>query len=420
MINRYSIFVLALIMFAYGCGIKNPSIFSHESPYHPINVLEKGKILHVPTGAFVSQDDLLSYITNTHIVYIGEFHDNLEHHKIQLDIIKALYNKFPGRVSVGMEMFSRPSQPVLDKWVDGKLDEKEFFKEWTKNWSGYYDYYRAILVYLRDNKIPLIALNADKKLVDSISQQGIENLPPELKSQLPDIDRSDPYHRAMTMAIFGDPRHGTKEVFEKFYEIQLLWEETMAETIANYLKSKEGKGRYMVVLTGGGHINYGFGIPKRVFRRLPEPYTTVLLNTAAHEVDKKTAREKGIKFLKVDLPSVPLYVADFVWATGYDTLKGKKPMLGIHFSDKDGKVTITGILPKSPAENGGLKTGDVIDGFDNEAVKDSSDLIYLIGLKKFGDTAVVSVLRDGEKKDFKVSFVKKQDGSEGLSEQTQP
>ena len=80
-------------------------------------------------------------------------------------------------------------------------------------------------------------------------------MPPELHDQLPDIDKSDPYHRAMTMAIFGDPRHGTKEVFERFYDIQLLWEETMAETVADYLKSEEGKGRYMVVLTGGGHIS---------------------------------------------------------------------------------------------------------------------------------------------------------------------
>jgi len=58
--------------------------------------------------------------------------------------------------------------------------------------------------------------------------------------------------------------------FEDFYMAQCIWEETMAEAVAQTVD-----GRVVAVLVGNGHIIKKFGVPNRVFRRTGLPYRTV-------------------------------------------------------------------------------------------------------------------------------------------------
>jgi uncharacterized iron-regulated protein len=60
----------------------------------------------------------------------------------------------------------------------------------------------------------------------------------------------------------------------------VLWDETMADAIAQFLK--KNPDRQMIVLVGQGHILYGDGIPNRVARRIPNiKQSTILLNPPA-------------------------------------------------------------------------------------------------------------------------------------------
>ena len=265
-----------------------------------------------------------------------------------------------------------------------------------------FDYYKDIFEYVHKKKIPLIALNASKKQMMGLRHRGAKDAP---KVTLPEMDKNDPYHQAMVQAIYGDASHG-KGNFEGFYQMQLLWEETMAQAISDYLKSSDGEGRQMVVLAGGGHIEYGFGIPKRVFRRLPESYTTILLTAPEVIGDEKIVQQKGVQLLDVKLPDVPLYIADFVWATGYEILKVEKPKLGVQLTDKEGVVSVVHVFPGSAAEKSGIKEGDVIEKFNGEPVKEFFDLVYLIRMKQFGQDASVSILRGEERHEIKVHFEK--------------
>jgi uncharacterized iron-regulated protein len=62
--------------------------------------------------------------------------------------------------------------------------------------------------------------------------------------------------------------HGSSPNLERFFFVQVLWDETMAEAIANFIQSHPDY--QVVVLAGSGHIIYGYGIPSRVERRLPD------------------------------------------------------------------------------------------------------------------------------------------------------
>ena len=237
----------------------------------------------------------------------------------------------------------------------------------------------------------------------ALRHKGTEQEGSEEQVLFPEMDKGDPYHKAVLEAIFRDASHG-KGVFGGFYEMQLLWEETMAETISDYLKSKDGEDKIMVVLAGGGHVEYGYGIPRRLFRRLPEPYTTVVLTAPKISKNEKLARKKGVKLLSVKLPDVPLYYADFVWATDYNRLENKRPKLGVQIVDTNEGVQVAHIEQGSVAEKYGIKKDDIIESFDGEPVEEIYDLIYIIRLKEFGQEGIVIISREEENEEITVLF----------------
>jgi uncharacterized iron-regulated protein len=61
-----------------------------------------------------------------------------------------------------------------------------------------------------------------------------------------------------------------RQDFENFYMAQCVWEDAMAETIAENLKQSK-----MVVLVGNGHIYRKFGIPQRAFNRTGRSFRTL-------------------------------------------------------------------------------------------------------------------------------------------------
>ena len=53
-------------------------------------------------------------------------------------------------------------------------------------------------------------------------------------------------------------------------------------------------------------------------------------------------------------------------------------------------------LPDGPAKNGGLKSGDVIIEFDGRKIKDTRELVRIVGDSSVGKKVLVKVLRDGK------------------------
>lgn len=64
---------------------------------------------------------------------------------------------------------------------------------------------------------------------------------------------------------------------------------------------------------------------------------------------------------------------------------------------------ITGVEKSSPAEMGGLETGDVITKFDSKPISTSSDLPRVVGATKPGKSVPVEVLRKGTVKNINVA-----------------
>lgn len=232
-----------------------------------------GNVLRLEDGATIGFSRMISEVKNATLVFVGETHENPEHHRLQLDVIRALHRD-GGPLAVGLEMFVSASQPDLDLWVAGKLGEEAFVRLYAQNWNLPWPLYRDIFRYARDNRIPLVALNVPRPLVQKVARNGFESLSPAEKEELPpgiscNVDAA--YLAFIRKAYSG--HFGSEKSFIHFCEAQMVWTKSMAWRLIGYLN--ERPDRLVVVLTGAGHA-LKQGVPGEVRENAPYSYRVIL------------------------------------------------------------------------------------------------------------------------------------------------
>ncbi len=323
----------------------------------------------VDISALKTLTDVIEAAAGKKIIYVGEYHDRFSHHNVEFEVIKSLYQRRL-KIAVGMEMFQRPFQPALDDYIAGTIGEREFLKrsEYFQRWGFDYNLYKPILDFCRAEKIPVVALNMRREITEKVSRSGIDSLTGDEKKELPEqMDFSDDEYRKRLKDVFEEHKSSPEREFDFFYQAQVLWDETMAQSIDEFLRKHPDER--MVVIAGGGHLSRGSGIPKRAFRRNGQGYA-VIMNDA--EI------ERGI----ADYVVFPPFL-DGVTA----------PKLMAVLKEADGRVAIAGFSQESAAEKAGLKAGDVILALDGEPVKDVGDIKLALYFKKSGDALKVKVIR---------------------------
>ena len=296
--------------------------------------------------------DMVNDALSHRVIYIGEQHTMFSNHAMQLNIIKAVYEKYP-KIAVGMEMFQRSKQEVIDRYLKGEIDEKRFLKEseYYKAWKYNYHLYRPIIQFCREKGIPIIALNADRDIVRKVSQKGIESLSKEEIKKLPeDMDFVNFGYIEYLKDIFAE--HGSsvtkKKKFSSFLQSQIIWDETMAQTASEYIT--KNPDRKLIILAGGGHIRYRYGIPSRVERRTGERGLTILMDDQL---------KKGI--------------SDYMIYTAHLTGE-KERKIGVYVEETGKGLKVDKVIKDSPAEKAGIKKGDTIIRFNGRQINDIIDL----------------------------------------------
>ena len=228
----------------------------------------------------VKTPELLEEIRKADFVFIGEVHTKMLHHKAQLELIKGLKGSGTD-VVIGVEMFLSDNQEVLDRWVAGEIDEKEFKAAFKKNWTVPWGQYEDIFIFARENKVPLVGLNISRKIMYQVLTKGFESLTPEQLAELPPgIECSvDKVYEKFIKEAFGG--HEVKGMtFQSFCEAQMVWDNGMAHNAIEYMEKNPGKK--MVVLAGGGH-SWKRGIPAQVERL--SAYKSVVLMPDSESMD---------------------------------------------------------------------------------------------------------------------------------------
>ncbi|MBP1738927.1 MAG: hypothetical protein H6Q48_1220, partial [Deltaproteobacteria bacterium] len=248
-----------------------------------------GQIVDVASGKAITFEELIAQISSKDLIFVGEAHDNPDHHLIQIQILQAVASRSPS-LTMGMEFFQQHQQPILDRYIQGELTEKKFLEtvDWKKTWGFDYHFYRPLMQLAREKKYRVLAINAPNDLVRKVARTGLKALEPSERDQLPkEINLTQDRHRAFLHEIYQEHSPRDLKDFEFFYEAQCVWEETMAYNLAEHLKSGEGR---LIAFTGNGHIVNKFGIPDRTVRRVPASMVTVV----PYPLNGKETIEQGI------------------------------------------------------------------------------------------------------------------------------
>ena len=252
-----------------------------------------------PQGQNYDPQSVLQKLAAADVIYLGETHDNANDHRAQFAIIQSLHQLNPN-LAIAMEMFQRPYQSVLDRYLAGAISEAQLkeLTEYETRWGFSWEYYAPILRFAKEHRLPVIALNTPTEVTRKVSRSGLESTTLAERRFIPPMSeiRAEPDAYRERMRLLYQEIHqgkGSSRQFDRFFLAQILWDETMAERVSQFLRAHPKTN--LVVLAGQGHLIYGDGIPSRVARRMQRsqrgaPVQSLILLNPAQEVTAKLDR----------------------------------------------------------------------------------------------------------------------------------
>ncbi len=237
-------------------------------------------LLFLITSAFCSDwiffsqipfKELIDKLLNYKVIYIGEVHTNKEIHDIQLEIIKALYERDKSLI-IAMEAFQQPYQEALNLYVEGEISEEEMLKrtEYKKRWRFDTKFYSPIWRFAEKYGIKIVALNIPDELRKEVREKGLENI----KSPLlpPKVIYPPKEYEEFLEKSLGE--HKKKINWKRFLDVQTAWDNGMAYKLLKVLMLYPD--HRIVVIVGKGHLYRGYGIPYVLQKLYPEVRQVIL------------------------------------------------------------------------------------------------------------------------------------------------
>ena len=120
-----------------------------------------GTIIDTANGQAITTEQLLAALAQQQIVLIGEKHDNLDHHQLQLWLVQALA-QYRTQGSVVLEMLNTTQQPLVDQ-LQQQLQQGQTINDVADalNWQSGWDWqqYGELVNYLVKQPTPLKGAN---------------------------------------------------------------------------------------------------------------------------------------------------------------------------------------------------------------------------------------------------------------------
>ncbi len=343
-------------------------------------------------------------------ILMGESHTNPCDHAVQARLIEALA-KSGLRFSIGLEMLPVTSQPVLDRFNDRRITAADLGQEvdWEKIWGYSYALYRPIFELAEQFDLPVAGLNIPRQALvtfrdkgnDGLTQADRDVLPrriiPASPAQRKALEMQVELHQTMRASAEGgsrtdsspakekvsampSPAPSMNSMAEKFYLVQALWDSMMAEQA---LAWKEKLARPMLILTGSGHVEHGWGIEFRL-RTLDPKAVCLGVMPVRDEEDFRDQTDESKRPL-------PGNQASFHCAAQH------KSRLGMNILFEAEAMRVESVEPGSKADAAGLMAKDVLLKAGDRALKEAMDLHFAaMAASRLNTPLKLTVLRDGQ------------------------
>lgn len=127
----------------------------------------------------ITEEDLFLKIFSKKIIFVGDFHSYSQYQETFYRILTRSVQYDPN-FCLALEMFFAEDQPILDKYLSGKISEKNFLKKinYEEKWSFPWSNYRKIVHFCKLNKIKIYGLNCQGTLIqrDKFAQKILKTI----------------------------------------------------------------------------------------------------------------------------------------------------------------------------------------------------------------------------------------------------
>lgn len=235
-----------------------------------------------PQGEALSLNALPQELLDADVILIGEWHTHSAIHRFQTDFLKARQNA-DSNIALSMEQFTREHQDTLNQYLNGEIGEQVLISK-AAAWPNYESDYRALVEFAKANDLDVIAANAPKPFVQCVGRKGLpylEQLSLEQRDWVAtEVNIGDSPYKEKFMASM---HHGTPEQTEKQFAAQVTWDETMAESIVDYLATNPDK--QVIHVAGKFHTEGGLGTAASISRRNPDLKVAIITPVEALSSD---------------------------------------------------------------------------------------------------------------------------------------
>lgn len=219
-----------------------------------------------PEGEVLSIATLASQIQDADIVLVGEWHGHPAAHLLQAQLLAALYSQNTS-LALSMEQFTRDKQAIVNDYLADKIGEASL-KEEANAWPNYISDYRPLVEFAKANNLDVIASNAPKPIVRCIGKYGenyLDRLPQNERTWVADslTLTEDAYQDKFISSM----HHGDEAQTKRQFAAQTAWDDTMAESMVNYLASHPNT--QILHTAGRFHVEEGLGTASRILSRNP-------------------------------------------------------------------------------------------------------------------------------------------------------
>lgn len=338
-----------------------------------MNILEHKKDVIVDVKKLDTFQDMMKKASAYKVIFAGESHNEYSHHANQLAVIEYLNNS-KKKTAIAMEMVQYEYLNVVNDFVKGRITEKEMLDgiDYYNNWSFDYSLYAPIFRYARDNNIDIIPLNIERDITSKVFQGQIDNLTEEQALSLPGrMKVMNNKYEDKIKSVF-DMHAGSTGKFTDFFLAQNIWDEIMAKHLADYRKANPDTS--IVVICGNGHAGKYSGIPLR-YKRITGEDSFVIMQG---------------EYINQEGNNADVYIYP-------EEIKSKgTPKIGVAISiddEKNGIVKVESVTKKSPAEQAGIKNGDIIIKCGYHDIRNIGNLKYALYEKGYNNILECEIKR---------------------------
>jgi hypothetical protein len=323
------------------------------------------------------------------------------------------------------------------KYLTGFIDEATFRAE-TRVPSHYDRDYRPVIEFAREKHLVVLAANAPRPLASQVAREGVASVAGNTHVARETTAPEDDYWESFVEKMKEHP--GTApEKLKNYYAAQCLKDDTMAESITDYLRERQRDGQrpLCVLVCGREHSDHGRGTVMRIRSRMPDLDIRVLSAETVKDVASGIyASPRGVgDFVVVspEVPREPISLAAIAAApaepatpapapvpapataaapapsqppasTPETNPPGTRPALGFRPEYEAGNegVTVGELRPNGPAEKAGMESGDVITMLNGVKVVDAESYAEVLDSLIIGKTVTVRVRRDNAEVDLHV------------------